>query len=111
MNSEQRLVVLVDAQFLKGRQSFTGWITRACHEVEPLLVRLHGKQQPTDETLRHYMHHPYTSVRHFAACKILGVNSAYLGKKSPGGKLRMALAQEMLAHPSARVRSEPRRCP
>ena len=79
--------------------------TLARDSGKPLLIRLHGKEQPTDDTLRHYMHHPYTSVRHFAACKILGINSAYLGKKSPGGKLRMELAQEMLAHPSARVRA------
>lgn len=79
--------------------------TLARDSGHPLLIRLHGKEQPTDEALRHYMHHPYTTVRHVAACKILGVNSAYLGSKSAGGKLRMELAQEMLSHPSARVRS------
>lgn len=70
-----------------------------------VLLRLQGREQPSDDTLRHYMFHPYSNVRHVAACKILGVNSNYLGRRSGGGQLRQALAMEMLTHTSPRVRA------
>jgi hypothetical protein len=73
--------------------------------IRGVLIRLHGDQQPSDDTLRHYMYHPYSNVRHVAACKILGVNSNYLGRRSGGGALREALAMEMLTHESPRVRA------
>lgn len=79
--------------------------TLSMDSIKSVLLRLQGKERPSDDTLRHYMNHPYSNVRHVAACKILGVNSNYLGRRSGGGDLRQALAMEMLEHTSPRVRA------
>ena len=70
----------------------------------PFLRRFHGEKQPTDGELRRYMHHQDHNIRFVAANKVLGVNSGYIGWRSPGGKVRSDLVLEFLQHNDPRVR-------
>jgi hypothetical protein len=64
----------------------------------------HGAEQPSDDTIRQYIHHQDHNIRIVAANKALGVNSGYLGWRAPGGKMRMGLVMEFLGSKSPRVR-------
>jgi len=64
----------------------------------------HGSKQPTDDEIRRYAHHFDFNYRYIATNKALGVNSAYLGKRSGGGKLRKHLMMEFFTHKDPRVR-------
>ncbi len=66
--------------------------------------RFHGTTQPTDDEIRKYMYHPEFNIRNIAAFKVLGINSGYIGWKSPGGKVRRHLMMEFLKHRDPRVR-------
>ena len=66
--------------------------------------RFHGKEQPTDEEIRRYVHHQEHNIRNIAAFKALGINSGYIGWKAGGGKVRMHLVMEFLKHHDPRVR-------
>ncbi len=68
------------------------------------LRRFHGADQPTDDVIRQYIHHQDHNIRFVAANKALGVNSGYIGWRSPGGKVRKELVMEFLRHKDPRVR-------
>ncbi|MBT3201713.1 MAG: hypothetical protein HN350_17565 [Phycisphaerales bacterium] len=68
------------------------------------LTRFHGKQQPSDDEIRKYIYHPEFNIRNIAACKALGLNPGYIGKRVSGGKVRMHLVMEFLQHKDPRVR-------
>lgn len=70
----------------------------------PFLARFHGESQPTDDEIRRYMHHQDHNIRFVAANKVLGINSGYIGWRSPGGKVRDKLLMEFLRHGDPRVR-------
>ncbi|BCX48856.1 hypothetical protein HAHE_27640 [Haloferula helveola] len=70
----------------------------------PLLRKLHGEGEVSDDMLRRYMHHPDHNIRFVAANKVLGVNSGYIGWRAPGGEMRKELMKEFLASKSVRVR-------
>lgn len=67
------------------------------------LRRFHSGPQSDDE-IRRYMQHPEFNIRNVAAFKALGVNSAYLGRKSGVGELRPDLVLEFVKHEDPRVR-------
>ncbi|MBM79230.1 MAG: hypothetical protein CMJ78_01395 [Planctomycetaceae bacterium] len=67
------------------------------------LRRFHGVKQPTDDVIRKYIQHQDHNIRFVAANKVLGVNSGYIGWRSPGGKVRKELAIEFLKHKDPRV--------
>jgi hypothetical protein len=71
----------------------------------PLLRRLHGSGNVSDDMLSRYVRHQDHNIRFVAANKVLGINSEYIGWRSPGGKVRMELAMELLRSDDARVRS------
>jgi hypothetical protein len=66
--------------------------------------RFHGADQPSDDVIRQYIHHQSHAIRFVAANKALGINSAYIGWRKPGGKLRKELVMEFLRSKSPRVR-------
>jgi len=68
------------------------------------LARFHGAEQPTDDTVRKYMHHQDHNIRFVAANTVLGINSGYIGWRSAGGKVRKELVIEFLQHEDPRVR-------
>ncbi|MEM7234366.1 MAG: DUF6288 domain-containing protein, partial [Planctomycetota bacterium] len=70
----------------------------------PVLRRLHTSGEVSDELIRRYMHHQDHNIRFVAANKALGVNSGYIGWRSPGGKVRSKLLKEFLTSPDPRVR-------
>ena len=70
----------------------------------PFLARFHGKKQPTDDEIRRYIRHQDHNIRFVAANKVLGINSGYIGWRSPGGEVRHELVLEFLRHSDPRVR-------
>jgi len=70
----------------------------------PLLVRLHGSGEVSDDLLRRYIHHQDHNIRFVAANKVLGINSGYIGWRKPGGKVRKRLVMEFLRSGDPRVR-------
>jgi hypothetical protein len=85
------------------RQDLTGE-TLAEDSSMPFLSRFHGADQPTDDEIRRYIHHQDHNIRFVAANKVLGINSGYIGWRSPGGKVRHELVIEFLQHKDPRVR-------
>ncbi len=71
---------------------------------KPVLVRLHDSGDISDDLLRRYIHHQDNNIRFVAANKVLGINSGYIGWRSPGGKVRMELMMEFLRAKDPRVR-------
>jgi len=69
-----------------------------------ILRNLHGSEPPTDDQIRYYIRHPYSTMRYIAACKVLGVNSGYIGWLADGGEMRPQLAMELLQSNSPRIR-------
>ena len=57
-----------------------------------------------DDLLRRYIHHQDHNIRFVAANKVLGINSGYIGWRSPGGKVRKKLVLEFLRSKDPRVR-------
>ena len=49
----------------------------------PFLSRFHGVEQPTDDEIRRYIHHQDHNIRFVAANKVLGIDSGYIGWRSP----------------------------
>jgi len=78
--------------------------TLAEDSSRPVLMRLHGSGKVSDDLLRRYVQHQDHNLRFVAASKVLGVNSGYIGWRSPGGKVRTELAMELLRSKDARVR-------
>ncbi len=68
------------------------------------LRRFHDATQPTDDVIRQYMHHQDHNIRFVAANKVLGIDSGYIGWRSPGGKVREELVIEFLQDKDPRVR-------
>lgn len=85
------------------RQDLSGETLRNDSSM-PFLRRFHGSKQPTDDEIRQYMFHPDPNIRFVAANKVLGINSGYIGWRSPGGKVRRHLILELLRHEDPRVR-------
>ena len=69
-----------------------------------ILRRLHKSGEVSDDLIRKYMLHQDHNIRFVAANKVLGVNSGYIGWRSPGGNVRQELMMEMLRHKDPRVR-------
>lgn len=78
--------------------------TLANDSSRPLLRRLHQSGNVTDDMIRRYIHHPDHNIRFVAANKALGVNSGYLGRRTPGGKMRKELVKEFLQSNDPRIR-------
>jgi len=78
--------------------------TLAGDSSKPVLHRLHQSDKVSDELIRKYMHHQDHNIRFVAANKALGVNSGYIGRRSPGGKVRQELVMEFLRSNDPRVR-------
>ena len=85
------------------RQDLSGE-TLAADSSRAFLVRLHGAGEVSDDLLRRYMHHQDHNIRFVAANKVLGINSGYIGWRSPGGEVRPKLVMEFLHSKSPRVR-------
>ncbi len=68
------------------------------------LRRFHGEEQPSDDDIRRYIHHPDYCIRFVAAMKTVGINSGYIGWRKPGGNVRPNLVMEFLQHKDPRVR-------
>ncbi len=66
--------------------------------------RFHGSDQPSDDEIRKYIHHQDFNIRNIAAFKSLGINSGYIGWRSPGGNVRPDLTIEFLRHKDPRIR-------
>jgi hypothetical protein len=70
----------------------------------PVVARLTKSEKISDAVLRRYAHHQDHSIRLTAARKAMGVNSGYIGWRSPGGKIRPALMLEFIRSKDPRVR-------
>ncbi|MFT5857666.1 MAG: hypothetical protein ACI8XO_004928, partial [Verrucomicrobiales bacterium] len=70
----------------------------------PFFRWFHGKDQPSDDDIRRYIHHQDHNLRFVAAFKALGIDSGYIGWRKPGGKLRPHLVMEFLQSNDPRVR-------
>ncbi len=69
-----------------------------------VLIRLHNSGEVSDDLLRKYVLHQDNNLRFVAANKVIGVNSGYIGWRSPGGPVRKELMMELLRHEDPRVR-------
>jgi len=85
------------------RQDLTGETLRNDSSM-PLLYRLHSSGEANDDLIRQYIYHQDHNIRFVAANKALGINSGYIGWRSPGGKVREELVMEFLGHKDPRVR-------
>ncbi len=80
------------------------------HEVlaqdssRPVLMRLHDSGEISDDLLRRYIRHQDHNIRFVASNKILGINSGYIGWRTPGGEIRPKLMMECLRSNSPRIR-------
>lgn len=70
----------------------------------PFLRQFHGEEQPGDDEIRRVIHHQDHNLRFIAANKVLGVNSGYIGWRSPGGNVRTELMMEFLRSEDPRIR-------
>lgn len=87
-----------------GKKQDLSGETLARDSSMPFFRRFHGEEQPSDDEIRRYMHHPDYCIRFVAAMKTVGVNSGYIGWRKPGGKVREHLVMEFLTHRDPRVR-------
>ena len=87
-----------------GKKQDLSGETLARDSSMPFLRRFHGEEQPSDDDIRRYIHHPDYCIRFVAAMKTVGVNSGYIGWRKPGGKVRSELVMEFLQHDDPRVR-------
>ncbi|NNM29781.1 MAG: HEAT repeat domain-containing protein, partial [Akkermansiaceae bacterium] len=87
-----------------GRKQDLSGETLARDSSGPFLRRFHGPEQPSDDEIRKYIHHQDYNIRYIAAMKALGINSGYIGWRSPGGKVRPGLVMEFLQSERPRVR-------
>ena len=78
--------------------------TLAADSSKAILMRLHNSGEVSDDLLRKYVFHQDHNIRFVAANKVLGINSGYIGWRSPGGSVRKALMLELLRHQDPRVR-------
>ena len=78
--------------------------TLAHDTSKAFLVRLHKSGPVSDDMLRQYIHHQDSNIRFVAANKVLGIDSGYIGWRSPGGEARPALMMEFLHDKSPCVR-------
>ncbi len=70
----------------------------------PVLYRIQPSGEVGDDILRRYIHHQDHNIRFVAANKALGINSGYIGWRSPGGEIRNDLVMEFLRSGDPRVR-------
>lgn len=80
--------------------------TLASDSGRSVINALHRGKPVSDNQLRTYIRHPYSSTRYIAACKVVGINSGRYGQRARDGEIRPELALEFLMHPSPRVRRE-----
>ncbi len=87
-----------------GRQQDLSDETLARDSSMPVLVRLHISGEVSDDLLRQYIHHQDHNIRFVAANKVVGINSGYIGWRTPGGDVRTELMMEFLRSKDPRVR-------
>lgn len=102
--ADEEFVSLVTVPDANGENRDLSGETLANDSSMHFLRRFQGAEQPTDDEIRRYIHHPNHNIRYVAASKALGVNSGYIGWRDPGGEIRMELVMEFLKSDSARVR-------
>ena len=88
----------------QGRKQDLSGETLAHDSSMAFIRRFHGREQPTDDEIRRYIHHQEYNIRNIAAFKALGINSGYIGWRAAGGEVRMNLVMEFLEHHDPRVR-------
>ncbi|MDG2222412.1 MAG: DUF6288 domain-containing protein [Rubripirellula sp.] len=101
---DNAFVSLNPVPYSDGTQQDLSGETLAEDASKPVLIRLHESGEVSDDLLRRYIHHQDHNLRFVAANKVLGINSGYIGWRSPGGKIRTTLMLEFLASNDARVR-------
>ncbi len=69
----------------------------------PLIRRLNEKE-PTDEEIRHYLHHPDYLIRNMVSLNAAGLSCDYMNPK-PGKRVRPELLEELCKHNDPRVRN------
>ncbi len=67
-------------------------------------AKIVGGGEVSDALIRQYAHHQDHSIRLTAARKAMGINSAYIGWRTPGGAIRPALVLELFQSKDPRVR-------
>ena len=87
-----------------GRQQDLSGETLARDSSMPVRVRLHISGDVSDDLLRQYIHHQDHNIRFIAANKVVGINSGYIGWRTPGGNVRTSLMKEFLQANDPRVR-------
>lgn len=101
---DNAFISLEAVPYSDGSQQDLSGETLAEDASRPVLIRLHDSGEVSDELLRRYIHHQDHNLRFVAANKILGINSGYIGWRSPGGKIRTQLMLECLGSHDPRVR-------
>ncbi|MCK4374282.1 MAG: hypothetical protein KAX19_03100 [Candidatus Brocadiae bacterium] len=79
-----------------GRRQDLSQETLANDSSRPVVIRLTKAGQVSNEVLRKYVHHQDHAIRVTAARKVMGVNSGYIGWRSPGGEIRKDLMLELI---------------
>jgi hypothetical protein len=87
-----------------GKQQDLSGETLAKDASMPVLYRLQASGEVSDDLLRRYIHHQDHNIRFVAANKALGINSGYIGWRSPGGDIRKELVMEFLHSADPRIR-------
>ncbi len=70
----------------------------------PFFRHIHGSKTISDDEIRRHIHHQDHNIRFVAANKALGIDSAYIAWRTPGGKVRPELVMEFLHSKSPLVR-------
>lgn len=89
---------------VSGRKQDLSGETLGEDSSKAVLIRLHNSGEVSDAILRRYLLHQDYNIRFVAANKVLGVNSGYIGWRSPDGEVRKELLMEFLLHPDPRAR-------
>ena len=102
--ADNRFLSLEAAADAQGKTADLTGETLANDSSLAFLRRFHGEDQPSDDTIRYYIQHQDHNIRFVAANKVIGINSGYIGWRSPGGPVRSTLMLEFLKHEDPRVR-------
>lgn len=102
--ADNEFLSLQSARFLDGTQLDLSKETLRNDSSMPILQRLHNSGRVDDQVIRNYIHHQDHNIRFVAASLALGINSGYIGWRSPAGTPRTELVTEFLRHEDPRVR-------
>ena len=102
--ADNSFISLEAAADATGKKQDLSTETLAADSSKAILIALHEPKQVSDDLVRKYMLHQDHNIRFVAANKVLGVNSGYIGWRSPGGAVRKELMMELLRHSDSRVR-------